>query len=52
MGLLRRIDEALATVRESRRLAAIYAARARQAPEVRLIAPDRSVEHEQPPLAA
>ena len=52
MGLLKRIDEALATVRECHRLAAKYAAQGVPAVEASAIEPDRAVEREQPLLAA
>ena len=52
MGLFKRIDEAVATARESHRLAVRYAAEGLPAVDATAIAPDRTVEHEQPLIAA
>jgi hypothetical protein len=52
MGLFKQIDEALATVRQCQRLAAKYAQQGVPALEAGSITPDRSVEHDQPLIAA
>lgn len=52
MGLFKRIDEALATVRECQRLAAKFATHGAPAFDAGSITPDRTVEHDQPLIAA
>ena len=52
MGLFKRIDETLVTVRQCQRLAAKYAHQGVPVLEAGSITPDRTVEHGQPLIAA